>query len=675
LGPFRRALLEGTAKAKSQFPLGPKLTAARYNTAVPELSFFIGKGGVGKTTVSSAYAVYRAHQRRKVLLLSTDPAHSLADIFQIRLGSKTKRLRVGSGHLDLWQIDAQQRFQRFLKKYRASIFTLLESGTIFTRKEIEPLLSTALPGMAEVSALLAVADLLDTRRYDELVVDTAPLGHTLRLFQMPEHFLRFLDFLNIAGSRDQVLAAHFGGRATLNHGFLAEWRQIVARVHEALSEKNAKLVLVTTPESFSLNESARAAETLAEDDRLRINEIVLNRAVVDAGKHGCKSCRARSAAVRSATVFLGGAFPGVPIRLGQDQGSPVLGAKDLRAFGEHIFRGRKLRLTMPAPVIRREPQFRAIPWPVLPTPLSLTLGKGGVGKTTISAGLAFHHRRAKPRHTVTVCSTDPAPSLDDVFKSDVESKPAPVLGDPKLQALEIDSVAEFRGWAEEMRTKIDSALSSNQRGVHIDFSFDRRLFRALLDIVPPGVDELFAVFKILDLLESGSSQGSRVLIDMAPTGHALELLRMPDRMLLWSRLLLRALAEHRELPLAQEVAVEIARISQRVRSLAAMLKDGRRSQLWPVMLAEPLPDRQTERLLAAIKGLGGHASPLFVNRVLLGEEAKNCPRCRVARQWQMATINRLAARKRPFYLVRNFAREIAGAAALQSFTRQLWQLE
>src|SRR5215813_8235362 len=170
---------------------------ARYNTAVPELAFFIGKGGVGKTTVSSAYAVYRARQRRRVLLLSTDPAHSLADIFQIKLGSEPKRVRVSSGRLDLWQIDAQRRFQHFLKKYRSSIFTLLESGTIFTRKEIEPLLSAALPGMAEVSALLAVADLLDGRRYDELVIDTAPLGHTLRLFQMPEHFLRFLDFLDV----------------------------------------------------------------------------------------------------------------------------------------------------------------------------------------------------------------------------------------------------------------------------------------------------------------------------------------------------------------------------------------------------------------------------------------------------------------------------------------------
>lgn len=664
--------MEVRRKQGHSFPRASR-RADGYNTAVPELTFFIGKGGVGKTTVSSAYASYRARQRRKVLLLSTDPAHSLADIFQIKIGKEPKRVSVGSGRLDLWQIDANARFQRFLKKYRNSIFELLESGTIFTRKEIDPLLSTALPGMAEVSALLAVADLLDSRRYTELVVDTAPLGHTLRLFQMPEHFLRFLDFLNVAASRDQVLAAHFGGKATVTHAFLAEWRQMVARVYAALSAENAKLVLVTTPETFALNESVRAAEVLAESDRLRIDEVVLNRAVVDAGKPGCKRCRTRSAAVRSATVFLSGAFPGAPIRLGHDEGSPVMGIRDLTAFGEHVFGRKKLRLTMTEPKIVREPKFKTVPWPVLQTPLSLTLGKGGVGKTTISAGLVFHHRRTQPRSMVTICSTDPAPSLDDVFETEVGAEATPVLGDQNLCALEIDSVAEFRRWAEAMRAKIDSALSSDRRGVHIDFSFDRRLFSALLDIVPPGVDEIFAVFKILDLLERDARGGARVLIDMAPTGHALELLRMPERMLLWSRLLLRALAEHRELPLAQEVAVEIARISQRVRSLAAMLKDRRQSRLWPVMLAEPLPDRQTERLLAEIKTLGAHAGPLFVNRVLFAEDAKRCPRCHVARRWQLATLQQLTSKKRPFYVVRNFTREIAGAIALQSFTRQLWQ--
>ena len=131
-------------------------------------------------------------------------------------------------------------------------------------------------------------------------------------------------------------------------------------------------------------------------------------------------------------------------------------------------------------------------------------------------------------------------------------------GDRGLRAAEFDSVAEFQRWSERMKGMVESALSGEHSGIHVDLSFDRRLFSSLLDIVPPGVDEILAIFRILDLLEaSGKKRASIVIIDMAPTGHALELLRMPDRLLLWSRLLLKALAQHRSLPLAQDAAVEI----------------------------------------------------------------------------------------------------------------------
>jgi arsenite-transporting ATPase len=119
----------------------------------------------------------------------------------------------------------------------------------------------------------------------------------------------------------------------------------------------------------------------------------------------------------------------VPLRLGEDHGSPVLEVRDLRAFGEHVFSGKRLRLSASPPKSAAALEFRSASWPLLSTPLSLTIGKGGVGKTTISAGLAFHHRRKRPAAAVTICSTDPAPSLDDVFKTDVSASPAPVLGD------------------------------------------------------------------------------------------------------------------------------------------------------------------------------------------------------------------------------------------------------
>jgi len=651
---------------------------------VPRLSFFIGKGGVGKTTVSSAYAVRAAlaQPQKSVLLISTDPAHSTADIFQVRLADAPQRVPLpGRGRLFLWQINAQKQFAAFLKRQREAILSVIESGTFFSRREIEPLLDTTLPGMAEVSALLALHDLLESRQYDEVVIDTAPIGHTIRLFQLPEHLSRFVNFLEAAASRDRLLAERFGGSHAIRpNPIIAEWQKMVGSVRDALSGDSSRLVLVTTSEKFSLNESARAAEALqAAAPELKISEIVLNRAVRHAGQ--CAVCRKNEVATRGALAFLRRNFAKTKktrVLIADDSGDPIMGARPLQSFAEHVFAGKKLDLQIAPPRAGPELKMRRVKWPRLDVPLSLTVGKGGVGKTTVSAALAFHARQTRPRRPVIVCSTDPAPSLGDVFRQAVGNRATAALSDPKLRALEMDSVAEFRQWADDINAKIESALSSEDRGVHLDMSFDRRIFSALLDIVPPGVDEIFAIFRIQELLTSSSrKQDETVVIDMAPTGHALELLRTPDRLLLWSRLLLKSLAAHRTLPLARDAAVEIASVSRRTRELAESLRDRGKARLWTVMLPEPLPDRETARLLRSTDELKAPPGPVFVNRVLLHANKRHCARCERKRAWQLATLAglRRRLRNRAFYVIRNFPSEIAGRAGLTAFTRELWQLE
>jgi arsenite-transporting ATPase len=637
------------------------------------LRFFVGKGGVGKTTVSAAYAVRSVvqHPRNRVLLISTDPAHSMGDIFGLKFGSDPSRVRLPwPGQLLVWEVDAEKQFRAFLGQHRENMLHLVESGTIFSREEIAPLLDTTLPGMAEVAALLAIQDALESRRYDEIVVDTAPFGHTLRLFAMPEHFAQFLNFLDVAASRDRVLAEHFGGSARPSFPFLDQWHAMVQSVLEALT-RNARITLVTTPEKFALQESVRASRELAEAaGGLIISEIVLNRLVPRTSQ--CGICRTRFESGRAAVSFLKRNFVRVPIRAGHDTGTPMLGAAGLLAFGQHVFGGKAFRHQAQPPAAS-ELRFKPRQWPRLTTPLSLTVGKGGVGKTTVSAAMAFAQRARDPRRTITICSADPAPSLDDVFQQPVGDRSRPVLGDAGFQAMELDSVVAFRHWAAEMKERISGALATETAGVHLDLSFERQLFSALLDVVPPGVDEVFAIFRILDLL---ASRAKRVVIDMAPTGHALELLRMPERILLWSRLLLKSLAAHRKLALARDVAVEIARVSQRVRKLASLLKNEKGARVWPVMLPEPMPDRETARLLSTLRALGTHPAPLFVNRVLFADDVRGCRRCARARRWQMATLAALRKRQRgrEIFVIRNFPDEIAGARALRSFTRELWQV-
>jgi arsenite-transporting ATPase len=649
---------------------------------------------VGKTTVSCALALHLAalHPRQSTLLMSTDPAHSLADMLEIkvpRLSEGPHRLAGVKSKISIWQIDSDSEFKKFLESNREGILNIVENGTFFNRKEIAPLLDTTLPGMSEVAGLLALRDMLESGEHDHIVVDTAPFGHTLRLFELPGHFQRFLNFLEVASSRDDLLAQRFGGRMSAPaHGFLEKWQAAVRQVREAFSSEQAEVLLVTSPETFSLNEAVRCVDALEESaPEMRLGGIVLNRVVMVA--EDCTRCRARELQGKKAVQFLKQKFPRIPRLIGVDPGNPLLGARQLQRFGHTVFAGGRGNLAAAPPKSsKRKLKFAKTKWPDVETRLSFTLGKGGVGKTTVTAALAFHSRALHKDVHVTVCSTDPAPSLDDIFQKKIGDERVHVLGDPGLGAMEMDAVSEFRRWAARIKKQLSSSTSMESGGLHVDLTFEKEVFAALMDVVPPGVDEVFAIFRILDLLEA--KQGS-VFIDMAPTGHALELLRMPERILLWSRLLLKSLAAHRTLALAQDVAVELAGLGQRVRRLLDIMRDPRQSRAWPVMLPEPVPDRQTQRLLAAMKELGIAVDSLFVNRVLLEpalfekgllkkgllKKKTGCKRCQRAYMWQLATLQSLQQKysDHRLYLVRDFPAEIAGAAKLKKFTGELWQIQ
>jgi arsenite-transporting ATPase len=648
---------------------------------VAKLTFVVGKGGVGKTTVACALALHLAalHPRQSTLLMSTDPAHSLADMLETRDQPGPHRLPGVKGRLSIWQIDSQSEFQKFLESNREGILNIVENGTFFSREEIAPLLDTTLPGMAEVAGLLALREMLENGEHDHIVVDTAPFGHTLRLFELPGHFQRFLNFLEVASSRDALLAQRFGGRAAgRSNVFLEEWQTTVRRMREAFNAEQAEVLLVTSPETFSLYEAVRCVEALQESaPEMRLGGIVLNRVVMEG--EDCSRCQSRARMGKQAVQFLKRNFPRVPRLIGPDPGNPLLGATQLRRFGAAVFAGGRANLSAPAPRgPKHKLKFTGSEWPVAETRLSFTLGKGGVGKTTVTAALAFRSRALRKDVHVTVCSTDPAPSLDDVFQKKIEDHMVHVLGDRGLGAMEMDSVCVFRRWAARIQKQMSSSASMESGGLHVDLTFEKEVFAALMEVVPPGVDEVFAIFRILDLLEA---QPGHVFIDMAPTGHALELLRMPERILLWSRLLLKSLAAHRTLALAQDVAVELAGLGQRVRKLLEMMRDPKQSRAWAVTLPEPVPDRQTQRLLAAMKELGIAVDSLIVNRVLLQparlEKTADCKRCQGAHRWQLATLRSLQQKygEHRLYLVRDFPEEIAGAAKLKRFTGELWQIQ
>lgn len=640
---------------------------------MPSLAFFVGKGGVGKTTIATAYAVHTARKntRSRVLLVSTDPAHSLGDLLERRLPDAPRAVSASPGKLWAWELNASRLFSDFFRDYKQSILEIVERGSLFSGAEISPLLETALPGISEISALLAIRDAINSKKYSHIVVDTAPFGHTLRLFSLPEQFVRVLNFLELAAGRDRVLAAHFGGVApSAEPKLIQDWRGKIDQLAQAFSA--SQVFLVTTPEKFALNESVRCMREVRQSSpSLELKSVVLNRVVRGAAR--CAFCKKRVKLAHAAEIFLENQFPSAEMHIAEDPGFPIMGPGALAIFGEHVFANRRLQLPPRMPKSKTKPTtLLPTEWPALNSRISFVIGKGGVGKTTVSAALGFQERNTSGA-AVEICSVDPAPSLDDIFETQIGDNPKGVLGDKHFRASELDSEALFRSWIAEIREDVDSATTSEQSGVHVDLSFERELLSALLDIVPPGLDEVLAIFRIIDLR---SSTTGKIIIDMAPTGHALELLRMPERIVTWSRLLLKSLAAHRKLALARNAAVKIAELELRARELLQAFKRSGEVGVFAVMLPEPLPDRETERLLAELDRLGLEPVALFVNRIIFSKDAANCTRCQLAAEWQLSVLANLKNRHsaKQVFAIRNFAQEIAGANGLRAITDELWRL-
>lgn len=152
----------------------------------PELkiTFFSGKGGVGKSTVASACAQLLASRKRKTLLVSTDPAHSLGDLFQIDIGGKPTSL---CPHLWGLEIDPAQENFHYINKVKASLKGLVKS-TMVEEVERQIQLASVSPGAEEAALFDAIVSIIldESNLYDRIVIDTAPSGHAIRLLSLPE---------------------------------------------------------------------------------------------------------------------------------------------------------------------------------------------------------------------------------------------------------------------------------------------------------------------------------------------------------------------------------------------------------------------------------------------------------------------------------------------------------
>ena len=451
----------------------------------PRFFFFTGKGGVGKTSIACATAVKLADEGKRVLLVSTDPASNVGQVFGISIGNAITAISAVPNLFAL-EIDPQAAAQAYRDRIAGPARGVLPDDVV---KGIEEQLSgactTEIAAFDEFTALLTGASL--TAEYDHILFDTAPTGHTIRLLQLPGAWSGFLE----EGKGDASCLGPLAG--------LEKQRQQYKAAVDALADaERTRLILVARAQASTLREVARTHKELA-DIGLRQQYLVIN-GVLPASAANDDELAAAVVAREQAAIA---AIPSVLKNLPLDQ----IALKPFNLVGLdallHLLDSTEVPVDAP-PTTTAEP----LTAPTLATlveeiaadghGLVMVMGKGGVGKTTLAAAIAVElAHRGLPVHLTT---SDPAAHLTETLSETLDH----------LSVSRIDPHAETERYREHvLKTK----------GAKLDAQG-----RALLeeDLRSPCTEEI-AVFQAFSRIirEAGKKF---VVMDTAPTGHTLLLL-------------------------------------------------------------------------------------------------------------------------------------------------------
>jgi arsenite-transporting ATPase len=622
-------------------------------SGIPETTylFFGGKGGVGKTTCAVATALRlfdTAVSPDRILLFSTDPAHSLADSLSVKGEPRIFPVTERNGAvLDAWEMDAPAALAIFKARHRDVLAEIANRGTILDEADIDQLLNLSLPGMDEVMALFELSELDATKQYSRIVVDTAPSGHTTRLLELPEVFSRWIAALDRMSEKHRYMVAQIArtrAKADPVDVFLADLENRLKRVHDLLySPDRASFLLVTVPEAMAVDETVRFRDVLKKDG-VPVTHLITNR--IERFHGECGYCAARVASQKPYLKQIRREFKDL-VRLDVPvMADEVRGVESLRDFATRLWtvplaasvddrrlsssKARRVSEAGKPAVDRRGEVIEA-------KKVIIVGGKGGVGKTTTAAALALNLAANDPNQRFLVFSTDPAHSLADSFDEPIGEFRSGIAGQANLDGVEVNALAKFEQLQQRYQTWVDDIFSAITGDGNWQVQFDREAMRDLITLAPPGIDEIAALSAISDFLHTGAY--TSVILDTAPTGHLLRFLELPSIALDWVRTFLRLLLKYREFVMSSEVAEELIKLSKDIKRVIAILTSPADCEFVAVGIPERMSLNETSDLVAGVRKLHVSLKYVVINNVVPQVAAENCSFCAGRRRSQRRYID------------------------------------
>ena len=536
--------------------------------ALPEIDtrhvFFTGKGGVGKTSLSCATGLALAEKGKRVLIVSTDPASNLDEVLGTGLSRVPKQVR-DACNLFAVNIDpgaaAEAYRERMVAPYRG---ILPEAAIASMEEQFSGACTVEIAAFDEFSKLLG--DPAATADFDHVIFDTAPTGHTLRLLTLPSAW-------------DEFISSSTGGASCLGPlSGLEKQKAIYASTVRRLSDpEETTIFLVARPEASSLREAARTRAELAGiglcNIRLAVNGLF------KAAGHGDSIADAMTERASKALAGMPENLSGLDAAFTPFLPGGTVGLDALRLMGKESpddspFSARPLpSMEMPAGLSELIDDIAGSGRGVI-----MTMGKGGVGKTSLAAAIAVD--LAERGHRVILTTTDPAAHVEHAVSETM----------PNLTVTRIDPEAEVRQYAEEILDKAARKMDAAALALLEE------------DLRSPCTEEI-AVFRAFASTVDRGREGF-VVLDTAPTGHTILLLDAAE-------------AYHREVMRTQ------GDMPESVRELLPRLRDGSYTRVLIVTLPEATPVHEAERLQEDLFRAGIEPHAWIINQSFLASGTRD----------------------------------------------------
>ncbi len=689
----------------------------------PDLRFILfgGKGGTGKTTCAAAAALHFARLRpdRNLLLVSTDPAHSLSDSLAWPVGGEIAAV-ADVGNFFALALDVAALLADFNRRNGAVMQLIASRGTYFDQEDIAGFFQLSLPGMDEVMAIVKIMDLMRGNAaagYDLIILDTAPAGHTIRLLALPEYMEQWIHVMDMMLEKHRYMVKRFRGRYEPDEAdrFLTDLGRDIQRVRDLLRDpRTTEFVPVVNAEAMSIYGTETLFKALNEGG-IPVRSVILNR--LAEVRATCPFCQARQQGQAPYAAEIAAKFGDYNPSTGSGHRlvtipllpHEVRGVAALTAFAELLFGPESKDVTgvlpqphtqdatasilsgterplrsvvegcglgaMPAPPPSTTPakssglrsgcsaMAERLPADLLTRDLRFILvgGKGGVGKTTVAAATALALARRAPTGKTLIFSTDPASALPDSLGCAVGDQPAPVAGVPGLYAVQINAQAGLTDLRERYMAEINEVFDSFLGGGSLDVAFDRDVMLEMISLIPPGLDEIISLMSLIDLLETGVYD--RFVLDTAPTGHMLRLLEMPNLAIDWFKAFFRLLIKYSGVVTLTKTAQVMVDMFKGVKKVQAHLTDAQHTEFIAVTIPEAMGIYETERFLASLDVMRVPCRRLVVNMVVPPTDCAFCQAKRAEQQGYIAGLRRQFSQ----YAVTElplFPHEIRGLAGL-----------